>query len=118
MKIESNNYTRDMINSLPLQRPGIKTDGAATEPKKQAANTGQTQSKNIHKPESPKQIDSVEINLANLPQKLDDVLNSEEKAMLQELFPVNGSKWGVDAYKLSFSENKNFVLGNKLDLTT
>ena len=118
MKIESNNYTRDMINSLSKQRPNTKPGGAAVEPQKQAEKTSPIQSKKIDKTVNTKQVNSTEINLNNLPQKLDDVLNSDEKAMLQELFPENGSKWGVDAYKMSNSESKNFVLGNKLDLTT
>jgi len=118
MRIESNNYTREMINNLSPQRPQIKSEGAAVEPQKQAEKTGQNQSGKINKAVNPKQVNAAEINLTNLPQKLDDVLNSEEKAMLQELFPVNGSKWGVDAYKISNSENNNFVLGNKLDVTT
>jgi len=118
MKIESNNYTRDMINSLSPQRQQVRPDGAAGEPQKRAEKTGQVQSGKINKTVNPKQVNPVEINLTNLPQKLDDVLNSEEKAMLQELFPINGSKWGVDAYKMSNPESKNFVLGNKLDVTT
>ena len=118
MKIESNNYTRDMINSLSPQRQNIKPEGAATETKKQSEKTTTVQSQKINKTENTKQVDSVDINLNNLPQKLGDILNSDEKAMLQELFPVNGSNWGVDAYKTSDSATQNFVLGNKLDLTT
>ncbi len=118
MKIESNNYTRDMINSLSPQRQNIKPEGAAVNPQKLAEKTSPIQSNKINKTVNTKQVNSIEINLNNLPQKLDEVLNSDEKAMLQELFPVNGSKWGVDAYKMSNSASKNFVLGNKLDLTT
>ena len=118
MKIESNNYTRDMITSLSQQRPNTKPEGSAVEPKKQAEKSSPIQSGKINKIINTKQANAAEVNLNNLPQKLDDVLNSDEKAMLQELFPLNGSKWGVDVYKMSNSESKNFVLGNKLDLTT
>ncbi len=118
MKIESNNYTRDLINSLPRQRQNIKPEEAATVPQKQADKASPNQLNKLNKTVNTKAVDPVEINLNNLPQKLDDILNSDEKAMLQELFPVNGSKWGVDAYKMSNSARNNFVLGNKLDLTT
>jgi len=117
MKIESNTYTRDMINSLSQRNQNTKPDGASVEPKKQAEKIQQKTPDKINTVNS-KQVNPTEINLKNLPHKLDDVLNSEEKAMLQELFPLNGTRWGVDAYKISNTVSKNSVLGNKLDLTT
>lgn len=117
MKIESNNYTRDLINSLTRQQKNIKPE-ETTSPQKQVEKASPNQFNKLNKTVNTKPADSVEINLNNLPQSLDDVLNSDEKAMLQELFPYNGSKWGVDVYKMSNSARKNFVLGNKLDLTT
>jgi hypothetical protein len=117
MKIESSVYSRNMINNLPQQRQNQKTEGAVTPQQNTIDKTSQSVNRksNIS---STSQVNGVEFNLNNLPKKLDDVLIPEEKAMLQELFPGSGSRWGVDAYKMSTAISSSNILGKKLDLTT
>ena len=49
------------------------------------------------------------------PKALADVLSSEEQAMLKQLFPVGGLKWGVNAYETQGAVTSHAVIGNKLD---
>jgi len=117
MKIESSVYSRNMINNLPQQRPNQKTDDVGLQQQKNAIDTNQSIGRKSLTTGS-NQVGAVAFNLSNLPQKLEDVLIPEEKAMLQELFSGNGNRWGVDAYKMSTLVNSSNVIGKKLDLTT
>jgi len=53
-----------------------------------------------------------------LPKVLADILSSDEQAMLKQLFPTGGSKWGVNAYETQGAVTSNAVIGNRLDLTS
>ncbi len=117
MKIESSVYSRNMINNMPQQRQNQKTDGVALPQQ----NTGTDATLNINHKNNisgSNQVNAVAFSLNNLPQKLEDVLIPEEKAMLQELFSGNGNRWGVDAYKMSTLVSSTNIVGKKLDLTT
>ncbi len=115
MRIESSAYSRNMISSMPQQQTQ-KGTGAEVQ-KQNQVQTQQSQTK-AQTAQSTTKAANVDISLQNLPKTLDEVIEPEEKSMLQELFPGNSSNWGIDAYKMNNTVSNSYSIGTKLDLTT
>jgi hypothetical protein len=99
---------------MPQQQQAQRGNGAEV----QKQNEAQTQQQKKAQSSQSTQAAKIDISLQNLPKTLDEVIEPEEKSMLQELFPGNGSNWGVDAYKMNNTAANAYSIGTKLDLTT
>ncbi len=122
MKIESQAYTRYPMEELrnsreqnELVRKSVAPSGGDAASFTTSISDVQKRKAEANVPLHSTRADALE---RNSPKALADVLTSEEQAMLKQLFPVGGSKWGVNAYETQGAVTRDAVLGNRLDLTS
>ena len=119
MKIESNIYTRDIIQS-PSQTPKQSADERSNKDLTTRFPHDDISSSHNHETDSePFKGNKHSINsIVDRKQTSDlaSVLNPEEERMLQNLFPDVGTNWGHDAYKTADYFSMDVARGNKLDL--
>jgi len=118
MKIESQIYTRYLTE--PPSFGNQKRDSREIQPNKSNAVQKSAQKPQIRTTHqaSAKQATTAAHEAKNnsIPSALSDVITAEERAMLQQIFPEKGAKWGAAAYKSADFSLNNLSVGHKLDL--
>ncbi len=121
MKIESQAYTPYFANRIDSQLPntnGSQASPAKTDEAKQTFKDSLV-SQNVKNTENVAKTETKQYSRTEMPNSLNEVLTPEEKAMLQQFFPSDGSKWGVSAYKSAdMNVSKSGLVGKKIDLVS
>lgn len=114
MKIESQIYTRYLTEPPALGKQ--KGSSREVEAKKVSA-VPNSQIRAAHKTGTTQSVAPAhKAKMNNMPSALSDVITAEERAMLQQVFPEKGAKWGATAYKSAEFSLNNLSVGHKLDL--
>ena len=118
MKIESQVYTRYLTEppSFGNQKGGSR-EIQSNKSNAVQESVQKSQVRTTHKA-SAKQTTSAAHEAKNnsMPSALNDVITAEERAMLQQIFPEKGAKWGTIAYKFADFYLNDLSVGKKLDL--
>ena len=117
MKIESQVYTRYLTEMPSVGKQRGESKGI--QPKKSNAVQKSMQKSQIratHKASSKQAVTASHKAKNSMPSALSDVITAEERAMLQQIFPEKGAKWGEAAYKSADFSLNNLSVGKKLDL--
>ncbi|NOY57895.1 MAG: hypothetical protein GXO75_03045 [Calditrichaeota bacterium] len=118
MKIESQVYTRYLTETPSVENRRGKSKGI--QPQKSNAVQKSVQKSQIratHEAGAKQAVTTLhKAENSSMPSALSDVISAEERAMLRQIFPENGAKWGAAAYKSADFSLNDLSIGKKLDL--